>query len=258
MRKWRGCSPGVWVRSFHDARHIHCVDAWNDEKQVTTPILLGGAGRNWVAEGRNPNPKGGLSCQLALVSSVDEVRFWAPGNKIRTFLLRLRPIRGTRARTRTAIALTHARLSTQRLTLPRQKHQTHPCWCTRQHVEKVHAPLPTGPVQLLLCHKPLCAEPPQGLAQSSAFSVASTLGSVARLAPSWQHMVSHTSRSDFSPGLPVMDCEQQQPHQQQPSHIWLAVAATSAQSTQHVPCAGHAALRFAPNGQVPFGTWCRG
>ena len=43
-----------------EARHIHCVDAWNDEKQVTTPILLGGVGRNWVAEGRNPNPKGGL------------------------------------------------------------------------------------------------------------------------------------------------------------------------------------------------------
>ena len=42
-----------------EARHIHCVDAWNDEKQVTTPILLGGAGRNWVAEGRNPNPKSG-------------------------------------------------------------------------------------------------------------------------------------------------------------------------------------------------------
>ena len=97
-------------------------------------------------------------------------------------------------------------------------------------------------------------EPPYGLAQSTVFSVASTLRNVVRLTlPT--HMASHTLRSDDN-RVSLLDCEHQQHRNSRTCHESANRQRRSC--TKYVPRDSHGGMTSVPNGRAPCDMWFRG
>ena len=101
---------------------------------------------------------------------------------------------------------------------------------------------------------PVRGEPPCGLAQSTVFSVASTLRNVVRL-PLSTHMASHTLRSDDN-RVSLLDCEHQQHQDSTPSNESANRQRRSC--TKYAPRDNHGGMMFVPKGRAPCDMWFRG
>ena len=100
---------------------------------------------------------------------------------------------------------------------------------------------------------PVRGEPPCGLAQSTVFSVASTLRNVVRLTLS-PHMASHTLRSEDN-RVSLFECKHQQHRNSSMSH---ESATRPRRSCKYVPFESHATPTSVPNGRAPCDMWSRG
>ena len=101
---------------------------------------------------------------------------------------------------------------------------------------------------------PVHGAPHYGLAQSTVFSVASTLRNVVRLTlPT--HMASHTLRSDDN-RVSLLDCEHQQHQDSTPSNESANRQRRSC--TKYAPRDNHGGMMFVPKGRAPCDMWFRG